>query len=666
MFRSHLMAAGLVFALILSIGQSPARARVVRTLPGGGSMISLPHNVTDSQGNQWMIYPSGYVQVQGNQPLYGQAGTLQINGAGTSVRNNQARLDPKTGEVIFENMSANGFTVTRRILIDKENALARYVDIIKNNKGQDQTVQVQIQSNMNFGIDNPTTIDDPRHKGNSIGWSAGNNNGKAIFEMMAGKGSKLTPNFNFQQGNTWVQSQYAIPIPANKEVALVHLHGITGSVEQASQFIEQYKETKLLSSLPADLRKEVVNFVTGQGFIGDRELLRGDLFDVVEIRGGDQMRGTIKAPQYKLHTFYGDVDLPAGRVVGLINVGEYRPRQLLITTDGEIFGGRLEQQRVDLQLTSGQVTQIPLGQISRFGYRKRPGEPEEWTFNKPFVSLRSGDRIDIEMPTQPIDVVTRYGPLKLDPKTIAAIIFQNEDSGVHDIRLTDGSHFAGLVSGAEFEMKLSGENSAATEPSAEPSTSPAPSIPQQVVHFPTSAIAKIQLAAAPDDVDEDQTPTLKLSNDDLLVGALSGELKLDTAFDTLSLNAAQLRKLNHDKDNSTDVQVTLWDGSVMSGQLQDPSLKCQLASGVTVSVPVALVDEYNQPQPAPDAGMIEKIKASVAQLNADDWKTRDRAQAELTTMGSVVISTLKEMRPSQPPEAQQRIDQILSSVQKKK
>jgi hypothetical protein len=35
-------------------------------------------------------------------------------------------------------------------------------------------------------------------------------------------------------------------------------------------------------------------------------------------------------------------------------------------------------------------------------------------------------------------------------------------------------------------------------------------------------------------------------------------------------------------------------------------------------------------------------------------------------MGPVVVSVLKQMRSSQPPEAQQRIDQILANVAKKK
>jgi hypothetical protein len=152
----------------------------------------------------------------------------------------------------------------------------------------------------------------------------------------------------------------------------------------------------------------------------------------------------------------------------------------------------------------------------------------------------------------------------------------------------------------------------------------------------------------------------------MLVGGLSGDLKLDTAFDTLTLAGGQVRKLTRGKESATDVQVTLWDQSIVSGQLQEPALNCTLESGVTVSVPVALLDEYSQPQPQPAANMIEKIKASVAQLNSDDWKQRDKAEAELTAMGPVVVSTLKQMRTSQPPEAQQRIDQILANVAAKK
>ncbi len=651
--------------LLPVLGECQIFARVIRNV-GGAGMVPMPYSVADSAGNQWSIYPGGWLQLQGGQPLYSQGGMIQINGQQPGVRSNQARLDEKTGEVVFENLTVNGFTITRRVLVNKEDNYVRYIDIIKNPQAADQNINVQVQSNLNFGIDQGTPITDPRKKDNTIGFATSNGNGKAVVEMYAGKGSKLVPNVTYQQGNTQVQASMQITVPANKEVAIVHIHGVTATPEQGTQFVQNFKESKLLASVPSDLRKSIVNFSGGQGFIGERELLRGDVFDVVEIRGGDQMRGTIKEPSFKLATFYGDVELPASRVVGIINVGEFRPRQLLVTTDGEIFGGRLAKETLPLELTTGQLTQIPLSQITRAGYRKRPDEPEEWTFDKPFVSLRTGERVGVEMPTTPIDVVTRYGPLKLDAKNIATIVFQTEEHGVHEIYLTDGSKIAGLVSSPEFEMKLSGGTSSPPSSSATEPAKPPVSTGGQIVHFPSSSISRIQFSGPPIEAD-DSSATLSLTNDDTLVGSLTGRLKLDTAFDTLSLDAGQVRKMSRGKDGgATDVQVTLWDQTVVSGQLEDPAVKCALDSGVTISVPVALIQEYNQPQPTPASGMVDKIKANVAQLNADDWKTRDRAEAELTAMGPAVVSVLKQLRPSQPPEAQQRIDQILASVSKKK
>ena len=632
-------------------------------LPGGN--VQLPHQVNDSQGNNWMIYQGGWIQMQGNQPLYSQGGIIQINNNQPQFRGNQAKQDEKTGEIVFENMNVGGFNITRRILIDKEQAYARYIDVIRNSQQQEITANIQIQSNFNFGVDQAATINDPRRKENQIAWAASNGNGRAVLEMYAGKGSKIVPSFNFQQGNTQLVGTLAIPIPAGKDVAIMHIHAVVGTPEQGETFVQQLREGRILNTLPVDLRKKIVNFVTTQGFIGDRELLRGELFDVVEIRGGDQVRGTIKEPAFKLATFYGDVELPADRIVGILNVGEFRPRQLLVTTDGEIFGGRLAKQTIDLELTSGQMTQIPISQMTRAGYRKRADEPEEWTFDKPFVSLRSGERVGVQMPTTPIDVVTRYGSLKLDPKAIAAIVFQTEEHGVHDIHLTDGSKFAGLVAAPQFEMTL---GVATTQPSTSGSGGGAAAAAGQTVKFPSSAIARIQFAVPLDGVDPSETPTLDLANEDVLVGTLAGDMKLDTAFDTLTLNAAEVKRLTRGGADAgaLDVQVTLWDSSIVSGQLQDPTLRCQLASGVTLTIPIGLVDEYNQPQPAPAAGMVEKIKQAVAQLNANEWKTRDRAEAELTAMGPVVAGVLKQMRPDQPPEAQQRIDQILAAVAKKK
>ncbi len=622
-------------------------ARIVVRPGAAPGRVNLPYAVSDNSGNNWMVYQQGWLQQQGNQPLYSQGAMLTINGNQPGNRNNSATLDADTGELVIGAMTVNnGLELTRRIQFNKEQSYVRYIDIIKNTQNQEQTVNLQVQSNLNYGVQASQMVPDPKSPNQNFAWVAQTHAGRSVFEMFAGKGSKVAPNLIWPQGNSYVQAQLEVKIPAGKEIAFMHLHGTAASTDQGVRFVSGLKEKDLMADIPRELRKLIINFVATQSIFGDYEILRGEVFDVVELRGGDQFRGTLQETVYQLETFYGTVELRPERVIGLINIGQFRPRQLVVTSDGEIFGGRLAKKTIDLELTSGQVTQVPLSQVSRIGYRKRADEPEEWTFNHPFVLMRSGDRVSIQLPAESIEVMTRYGGLQLAPQSLAAIAFETEEHGVHDIQLVDGSRFAGLVSQPRFDMKRAGLDGG------------------QVVSFPASALRRIQFSNFSEDeaAPPEGAPRLELNNNDVLIGVLSGELKLDTAFDTLVVNAEEIRELQHPEGSPMDVQLTLWDQTTVSGQLQQPVMDCTLHCGVRMTVPIGMMRHYENPSPRPSAIVLERIRSVVAELSAEDWKQRDRAEAQLISMGPSVGGVLREMQSSLPPEAQQRIDSVLKQL----
>ena len=613
--------------------------------PGPGGVVTLPYLFNDNAGNMWRIYNNGWIQQQGNMPLFSQGAILTLDGNQPTQPNNQGRIDEKTGELVIENMQVNNLVVTRRILFDKDETLIRYIDVIRNTQNQDQTINLTVQSNMNFGINNAQFVPDAKKKDQNLACIAQTGANQSVLEMYAGKGAKVIPTLSWPQGNNTVTASLALLVPGGKEVALMHLHKVVPTPEAGVQYVANLKEANILRTIPAAIRKIIVNFPNSMGWIGEVELLRGDLLDVIELRSGDQFRGTLKETSFALDTFYGPVNLTVENVVGIINVGQFRPRQLLVTSDGQIFGGRLKKQTLDLQLSSGQVTQIPLAQVSRAGYRKRTGEPEEWTFERPMVLLRSGERINIKPLSAKLDVATRYGKIAVAPEAVAAVSFQNEENGVHEVFLTDGSRFSGLLAADEFNVVLETGS--------------------QAVTVPASAIVKFQLAPKLPEID-DLAPTVHLHNDDLLVGNLTGKLNLETAFDTISINATEIRSMTRAKESVQDVQVVLWDGTSLSGQLQEAQLSCTLRSGMSLNVPLALLDEYCEPQPRPSPSMIEKIKSIIADLSAEDWKARERAKAALIGMGPVAATALKELRAQQPPETQKSIDIVLQAMEEQR
>ena len=629
--------------------------------------VPLPFALRDNTGMVWHVNPDGSI-TDGTGELFDAAGQLFLgNNFQYSPPIQQAGFDPDNNELLFPPQPAGDLQVSRRVAVDARGGWCRFVELLENTTGNRVKAQLRIRVDLSQGVQSVEQVADERRAGQGHALGVGVFDGQHGIAMVgAARGGRVSPQFVAQQGGDAVEVSYEIDVPPRRTVAVAHVNARRGTLNEAMAFMRSPKERDWLRGLPKEVVSWLVNFPAADRFAGGAEILRGDLLDVVELRGGDLYKGTLKETAYKLQAPYGPIELPADRVVAMVTLGEFRPTQLLVTTDGQIFGGTLQADggALHLELSSGQVTKVPLNTVRRFGYRARPGEdagdgapaaPDGGApasrSDRPMVMLRSGDRIAVDLQPSPVAVATCYGLLNLEPRTIASLSFQSEEHehGVHEVRLTDGSRFAGVVAQERFDVKLAGGRAAT---------------------FPATAIGRLQLVKEPEEPGPDAA-TMTLSNGDVLVGGLVGKLVLETAFDAIEVDAAELRGLRPGGGNAgagggptpapTEVQLTLWDGATLSGRFRSDALDCKLGCGAAVKVPVALVRQYAQPQPKPPAQAVERIKAVVAELNADDWKARDRAAAQLTALGSGAAGVLKGLRDGQPPEVRQRIDQILAS-----
>jgi hypothetical protein len=593
-----------------------------------GEMVQLPYQTPDENGNQWVVYYQGNLQMQGNQPVFSQAGMIQINGRQPQQPNNQqGNWEEKAKELSMTFRPQNNLKHERRFKF-QDDGMVRILDIMENTSDKEQTLNIQFITNTNYGVNGADVIEDPKKKGD-VAWVADTGVGRAAMSVFGGKGSKQLPSVKYQQGNNQVNANMSVKVGGKEKIVLVSWHGSFDNADAGKAWVQQARESRLVSDLPLDLRKAIVNISgTSAGSIGDHELLRGDTADVIELRGGDLIRGTLKVDSYQLNTAFGPITLPAGKVASILNIGEFRTRQLLVTQDGEVFGGDLQQQTLPIQLSSGQTTQVPLSQISRMGYRTGGAELPEWKFDRPMVFLRSGERCVIEPPSEPISFVTRYGAMSFAPEQVACVNLRTQ-SGVHEIYLADGSRMSGLVSNPNWPLKLA--TAAGDEPIA----------------FPLAAISRVQLTLLPEDVGRGKS-TLAMQGGDIVATRLEGQLKLQTTFDTLDIN----------------VQITKFDQSSFRGSLQTTSLKCKLVGGLSIDVPVAAIREYDNPQPFPSQTLVDQVKESVGKLSAEDWKDREAAEASLLAMGPTIISVLEESLEGQSADVKQRLGGVIKRLNK--
>lgn len=625
----------------------------------GGRVMTFPYTVPDAAGNQWMVFGNGTVQQQGAQPVFQQAGMLTVNGASAPMMRAgvAARLDEKTGEVTIENLSMGGMAVTRRVLVSKEEGTVRFVDTFRNTGGRDASVTVNYTSNFNFGLAGGRLVADPRRKDGVLGWAGATGNNRGVYVVMALPGSKLSPRINVPEGGSVVQGAFTLTVPAGKEQSLVVWLGSAEGVDKAEAVVTGVKPGKLLSGLAGDVRRTLANMATRTGLPGDLELLRGELFDVVETRTGDQLRGTIKDAGFALTTAFGRLELPGEKVAGLFVVGGQRPVMLVVTREGEVFGGTPEKEVLTLELTSGQVVRVPVGQVTRAGFRQRTGESEDGEVTgpgKPEVVLRSGQRMAIAGLPGALSVATRYGVLALPPASVASVVMRGEDSPVHVVTLTDGSRLSGLLTATSLDLTLDGAAGPAK------------------LTVPTAAISRLSPVAprgAEEAGGESDVPELRCAGEDVLRGVLAGDFEVETAFETVRVKGEQVRRISRPESSGSageggGVAVTLWDDSVVVGRPTKAGLEVRLGSGVEVLVPFELIEGYGNPRPAPSDEMGRRVRALVAQLNDDDFKVREAAQLQLLASGRSIVPVLKEVRGSQPIEAQQRIDAIVGQLEK--
>ena len=606
--------------------------------------INLPYQLPqpDGIGNTWMVYPGGRLMQQGDMTMVSECLVLSVNGQMANMNNNVATL--QGGEVILPSMTTGGVQVTRRFAQNADGTL-RVIDIFKNTKGQEATISAGYRTTFNFGMQGSRAIDDPKKPGKTLGGIVQDGQGRACLILQAGRGSPVTPGLNsMNRNNNTFNTTVPVKIAAGKEAAVLTILYPAPSNDIVEKYFQDMKEATLLASLPRDVRKLIVNFSAGDLF-GDLEILRGETTDVVELRNGDQFRGNLKL-DWKVNTDFGPAAPIPDTVIGLVTRGTYRPRQLVATRDGQLIGGTLAAQTIAIELAGGQVVNIPLSQVSRIGVRKAPGEPETLKPDKPMVTLRNGDHLAIVPLTQPIAVATRFGALKLPAAAIESIDLQPAETAGHRILLTDQSSFTGIVTATDFPLQFVASAG-------------------QAAKVPVSAIRRLDFTL-PVESPESPAATLNLSGGDALAGSLDGEFKLDTGFTVITIKAAEVCRLMRTAGTASDAQVTLWDQTSIRGQIQESALPLKLGSGAAVSIPVGIIADYACASPQPKSAVADKIKALVAQLNADDWKQREEAEKNLLAIGTPIVSTLKDLRAAQPPEAQQRIDSIVKQLEKKR
>jgi hypothetical protein len=292
---------------------------------------------------------------------------------------------------------------------------------------------------------------------------------------------------------------------------------------------------------------------------------------------------------------------------------------------------------------------------------EHPGAPRPLG---PHVLTRDGQELLVEANGVGIDLVTRWGPIRVESADLAEIV---------SLRPADG---------------------ASAPPSLQPATGPAAGaehVPTHRVRFGDGSVLlaslggpKIALSPrlggrlelAPDQIirldltrRQEIAPwwsRLETAGGECLVGGLHQEvLRLRTGEGVVEVKGADVREISPVPAMPGGVEVKRWEGGPLGGFLESGEIRFRLSSGQELLVSARQMVHLTCPVRGPAEDFARLLSQRVARLGSERFRERDEAMRELIEMGPIVVPLLEPFREHADPEVRERIRMILEQLKGK-
>jgi len=611
------------------------------------SVCAGENTVQDKEGFTWDVGNNGTI-VDGTNDTFDGGFALLV---GKRMFEDNEITQVKENEFLIGVANLEGLNVKRRVIVLPEESCVVYAEIFENPTAEAISVQVRLRTEVGGNIGQ--VLPGPqKESGIAIGAYSQTGGGASVGERLSGDNMDFRANMDGRNGK-FVVAEFKRPVvvPAGGKTVVLHLAVQRGTAEQALDAVSKLKLETFLKLLPEDERKRVVNVRASSGllYLDTLELFRGEGTDVVRLRSGELIRGTVLSEALNLDSEFGPRKLAVKDFLSLFTSLDGSCRVALAT--GEILSGRVKEPALRLKLASGGELEIPFTHIAKFGRKLSPikeppaegaekpdpapaePSPERIVFTEPVFVLRGGDRVVGTLEQAQLSARTLYGDLTFPTAAFKLIKFPLGELRAPIFELKDGTQVCGYLGAEPLTVKLKGGGSVKLEPGRI----------QAICFEPNDEIASFEAPEKPADAKPNETTPpkaecfLNMVNGDVLAASLDcpeGILVLESPFGVQRFPQAEIAALQYKPEAFREVRVLLWDHSVLPGKLTGTALNVTLASGGKVAVPHGAIAGFNNSLPASSPELAAKVDALIPKLGDPDQKVREETLRALVELGS--------------------------------
>ncbi|NBB94732.1 MAG: hypothetical protein GVY16_03230 [Planctomycetes bacterium] len=617
---------------------APAGEKTTGLHISGSNVSGTTH--MNAKGFTWDIRTDHGSVNHGTNYLYSNGKYLYVQG-NNFHHGGRARRGRTGDEIESGPWNRNGLRIYRRVKVFKDDGVARWLDIYENPGSNDVTVDVRLQSHINYGIQNLHTS-----SGDGV-WDEEDfaavidvqrsNNTPSVLHVMCGPKSKLRPAVQ-QHRNNVIRTNYRLTVPAGETAIIAHFAVQNHSTSDLRKMMKDFKPTAYLGDLKSAVRKMIVNVrFGGLDFI---DLNRSGKADLVMLRSGDPVFGKVTNAEFVIDSAFGPLTLPADRLVGMATRPNVRGVFQAVLADGQLVCGTLAEQTVELTVPAAGKQSIPFGDIQQWSFQITSKRPEEIPFNGPQLVMRTGDRLAFDPDSLDLQLRTRSGAIPLDAEALLSIDLDNPAQAIHRVKFLNGSILAGIVEPPSFDVELTLNTERTLQ---------------------RNNVARILYAT------EESRPRpltrIDLNNGDQLYGRLAEEsLQIKGKYGPVTVKPANMLSLQTVPTQSGWIRLTMWNGSVLLGGLDQETLEFVIEPGPTISIDAAQLIAVARPDAMPPEDIRKKVDGLIGRLAAESFEDRQKAQKELVDMGPSILPLLKDNLGSNDPEVRRRLEEIVESL----
>lgn len=615
----------ILLALLASFAATAAADGGIH-LPGGRS-TGFNWQLNDGAGYRWDLSSQGYVN-DGTNDAYDGGMRLSVNGSNFS-HGGSGKLSKDGREVEIGPWQHGQLRVYRRIRVAPKEGWCRWIDLFENAGGSKQSIKVRYYTDTGGSIQQIKTTTGKATVGKKdwgfVTSNPGDNHRPALVHYFATRGGKVRPAVQVHTGNDNLYYNFSLDVPAGKTVALCLVEAQRRPDAEALKMIGEFKVASVLADVPSELKRIIVNMGGGLLTLANIELPRGDQHDLAVRVNGDELVGDILNDRFVVETFYGPLDLPAGRVIGVSVPDPESGDVQAVLTDGQIVAGRLDNAPLRMRLTNGNELALSPTDLKTAAFRISPERPAQVAAAEAMLMLRSGQRLVFDVEQVDYTFHTEYGEVELDPSDLAMLLFDTPDAGLHRAVFTNGSVLSGLLVTPTIRTDLS------LGPQLE-----VPRAAVSMIRFPTVEREPQTLA------------TVVLRNDDRLVGRLTDPIiRIRTRYDVQDVAAADFAALERGDESPGRVRVSLRGGTTLTGRPADETLGFAVEPGPELELFVGHVMSIDNP---PGAAPPRPAEAATRPTTAPSTRattapaTRPSARDESAqTLGQRSAAELREL-----------------------